>query len=1352
MAAISLIRFIQGANISGAGEALVGVGGTDVFVENGGDNSSVGSWRIELAYGPVGSSFERIPGSPLLLAEDAAGSTPGASWNPEVGEPGCYRIIQTVWTGTNFTGTADIDIRNFAVLTPNISQVLPPFQKLPDPLPRPETFLLGAKPDELNFEGQPWGWSGPTYDYATEFDSFRLLNAALLYLDGVSSGGGGDADMSAGRYQIYGAINFVGGSPYDNRFNVLEELADDNITVVDNTMVVAQSGKYAISLVGAVYNTSTENPKDIPLQVFKNITNQFVAPYTGTTRYGADPVRATGIAGGTIVVELEAGDALFIWPTASSSTTTISGYFSIQLLKAPASSGGSTTGGNVGGGARVFRDLTGSTMNFRTFAASNSISVGEVGDTISIDGSALLPRDGSRSMTSDLNFGGFYGNAVGGIVNPGTLNVQHYAFPPSGSPFLMPSADGPPFSAMLTDGAGTLYFGTVPGTDVLVYETMVDLRADVENLPVGKLVRTKTFDEQGDGGGGDWDIVDIGSYVHNGGTVITAASSPTKAAVRRVEGVYYWEWFGAKPDGSDTTAAVQGTINAIPVTGGTSASIHGGTFTFQGMLNFFARGSITFDVSGVTMIVDCDATVLRFIEARATGFFRMIGPGYITVNEDFVGTVIDLSGPAGATFFYTLDSIYLTGNNPGQAHNSAICIDVEGVVWGAARNIVIAGGVIGVQGRDEARHGYANVILWESCTWQGQTGYAVKEFGDSWTFSNCTGEPSSTAGADRFYAAQGFFGLLVENGWFGDDTSDGAAWWQFDSTFYGAAFVGNQFYSSSVNVRVTGYGEGLLFAGNSLYSPGPELIPALGVLSGVAFIGNAQSGQTTYGGAGVIVQPFNAGNYAQSGLYSDGIFARQYQYGGLDIRGTWVYGPMPGSEPFARISLNVDDGGVTPYSTTQITPNMHPTVRGTAGVNLAIMGPDFKPKMGLFVRHDGIFPGSIPFVLPHLKQYIHAELVPPPAEYYGALTIISDGDWGFPQLAICDASGAWRGIGQLGQASSGATFTAFIEVTGDYTLTAEHVKSNTVIYCYGDTDRTITVPSNLVENIPLGRALHFKDQGTGRLQVVAGPNVIIDGSNGRFISAGPGASFSLTRVAPVGWLLEGDLVALDITALPGLVALYEPEGIQRTGTTATGWVDSSGNGNDLLPLGGSGSWVQNWGNTGSAALGNTATVMMRANWVGGPLTGDTRIILVTGWNSGLAIAIDGGNASGMRRIGANSGGTGLGVGFDTLSAGLGNWGATNHQVFDVFFDRATPADSYLTVHSIADPILNTTFTPGGTPQDFDGISIGGVYSNNVWWTSNPIAFVAVFTEDHDDWTKDALHQILLTKFRVYYTA
>ena len=202
MAAIALLKFIQGARVGGNGHALVVLPGVQVDISNGGDNTDVNSWRLELLDGPPGSPFEQVPGTPTLLAENPSSSTPAASSTPAViAFPGSYRVRLQVWTGSNYTGVLDTDIRNYAVPTPLNSIIIPPFQKLPDPLPLLGSGVPGEKPNELNFEGQPFGWSGPNYahpTYGQTYVQFRLLNAALQLLDAGGGGGGRFLDTYTG--------------------------------------------------------------------------------------------------------------------------------------------------------------------------------------------------------------------------------------------------------------------------------------------------------------------------------------------------------------------------------------------------------------------------------------------------------------------------------------------------------------------------------------------------------------------------------------------------------------------------------------------------------------------------------------------------------------------------------------------------------------------------------------------------------------------------------------------------------------------------------------------------------------------------------------------------------------------------------------------------------------------------------------------------------------------------------------------------------------------------------------------------------------------------------------------------
>lgn len=180
---VALLKFSQGAVIGGDGRALVVViGATPVIIENS-DNAGVGSYKIELLYAPpdrtTPSGYSLVPGvdAPYVIA--SGNGTPNGSLDmSEVGIYGCYRIRLTVWPQPNQVGVPDVDIRNVGVLTPNRKLILPPYQKFPNPLPLDG---VGAKPDELNFEGQGFGWSGPEYDAGTY--PWRLVNEALREID-----------------------------------------------------------------------------------------------------------------------------------------------------------------------------------------------------------------------------------------------------------------------------------------------------------------------------------------------------------------------------------------------------------------------------------------------------------------------------------------------------------------------------------------------------------------------------------------------------------------------------------------------------------------------------------------------------------------------------------------------------------------------------------------------------------------------------------------------------------------------------------------------------------------------------------------------------------------------------------------------------------------------------------------------------------------------------------------------------------------------------------------------------------------------------------------------------------------
>lgn len=155
MAATALIKFTQGSP-GPNGEAVFGVVSSIVSIANV-NNTDVASWRIELTYAPPGSSLEVSPGTPTILAQ-ADSNTPAATFTPD--QVGSYRIRLVVYAATGQTGQHNEDIRVFSVPTTKRGIILPPFQKLPDPLPLPASGDPTAKPNEMNFSGQEYGWHG----------------------------------------------------------------------------------------------------------------------------------------------------------------------------------------------------------------------------------------------------------------------------------------------------------------------------------------------------------------------------------------------------------------------------------------------------------------------------------------------------------------------------------------------------------------------------------------------------------------------------------------------------------------------------------------------------------------------------------------------------------------------------------------------------------------------------------------------------------------------------------------------------------------------------------------------------------------------------------------------------------------------------------------------------------------------------------------------------------------------------------------------------------------------------------------------------------------------------------------
>lgn len=162
MAVTALIVFTQGDETS-IGEAMVGMLSDGSVTVTNSDNTDVSSWTIELIGAPPDSGIS------TGVLSFATSSTPSASFLPDVF--GSYRVQLTL-VGTD--GSTSTDIRVFTVPLGLAGYILPPWQGYPEPLPLTG---VGAKPNELNFGGQAFGWMG------TSSDDYKLLHKLIQDVD-----------------------------------------------------------------------------------------------------------------------------------------------------------------------------------------------------------------------------------------------------------------------------------------------------------------------------------------------------------------------------------------------------------------------------------------------------------------------------------------------------------------------------------------------------------------------------------------------------------------------------------------------------------------------------------------------------------------------------------------------------------------------------------------------------------------------------------------------------------------------------------------------------------------------------------------------------------------------------------------------------------------------------------------------------------------------------------------------------------------------------------------------------------------------------------------------------------------
>lgn len=157
MAATALIVLADNVSSSSPGRAREGALSSGTVTVTNGDNTGVASWRITLLDVPATSAL-----TPAVLAS-ASNNTPTATFTPDVS--GSYRVLLEVFASAGLTGQFDKDIRNYGIRNAR-GIIVPPYQKLPDPLPLQGSGVTGQKPDEQNYNGSDpsRGWAGDRFD------------------------------------------------------------------------------------------------------------------------------------------------------------------------------------------------------------------------------------------------------------------------------------------------------------------------------------------------------------------------------------------------------------------------------------------------------------------------------------------------------------------------------------------------------------------------------------------------------------------------------------------------------------------------------------------------------------------------------------------------------------------------------------------------------------------------------------------------------------------------------------------------------------------------------------------------------------------------------------------------------------------------------------------------------------------------------------------------------------------------------------------------------------------------------------------------------------------------------------
>lgn len=281
----------------------------------------------------------------------------------------------------------------------------------------------------------------------------------------------------------------------------------------------------------------------------------------------------------------------------------------------------------------------------------------------------------------------------------------------------------------------------------------------------GATVRTAFRTSNGDGGEGEWRVVAIGSYVDNGGTILTGGSF---AALRKYDGLISVKWFEGV-SGSDYTTAINAAFAAV--VSGKGVTFPPGAYSYTPGTSELMLGKddcvVEFQEGAIITLLG-SATSYRAFYFKVCDRLHIKGRGRIIGRSaTTTGILLQLEGSIGAHVdpirleSAGSDAIYITRATSNQATNHVIRANIDG----AARNGITVVSCDGIEISGEVRNvngdpGAGLQFEPNDYTVDLVTNFKVHDF----TAKTCTGNGIGVSGLNNALQAQQGIGHGVIDG------------------------------------------------------------------------------------------------------------------------------------------------------------------------------------------------------------------------------------------------------------------------------------------------------------------------------------------------------------------------------------------------------------------------------------------------------------------------------------------------------------------------------------------------------------------------------------------------------------